>query len=188
MKNNLNNMEGLDIYLSSMSQDDFKQKGMEVQPVNYKSMPLISWDIYMENYQNMLVASKKKMELSEVTTLAKKYQWQNDLNLVFSEHEYEAIIITDIKQNIIWVNEGFTKMTGYSQKFALNKTPNFLQGKETSIETKNRIRSKIMQNKPFKEIIINHKKDSTTYKCEVNIIPLYNKETTHFIALEKQVV
>ena len=33
----------------------------------------------------------------------------------------------------------------------------------------------------------NYKKDKTAYKCEVQIIPMYSDETTHFIALEKQV-
>ncbi len=188
MKDNLNNMAGLDIYLSNIANEKDAQKTSEIQSINYKTMPLMSWDIYMENYHKMLQEAKKNVELKQVTNLAKKYNWQNDLNLVFSEHDYEAVIITDVNQNIIWVNEGFSTMTGYSQKFALNKTPNFLQGEQTSQETKNRIRQKIKQNKPFKEIIINHKKDKTPYTCEVNIIPLYNNETTHFIAFEKQVV
>ncbi|WP_298512696.1 PAS domain S-box protein [uncultured Kordia sp.] len=145
MKNNLNNMAGLDIYLSNITEDEHAQKKVKMQSVSYKTMPLMSWDIFMENYHNTLLASKKKAEQLQVASLAKKYNWQNDLDLVFSEHEYEALIITDIHQNIIWVNEGFTNMTGYSQKFALHKTPRFLQGTETSVETKNRIRQKIKQ-------------------------------------------
>ncbi len=187
MKNNLNNMVGLDIYMSNTNKED-NQKTSEIQPISYKTMPLMSWDIYMENYGKMLVEATKKGELKQVASLAKKYNWQNDLDLAFSEHEYEALVITDINQNIIWVNEGFCTMTGYSQKFALNKTPNFLQGAQTSLETKKRIRKKIKQNIPFKEIIINYKKDKTPYTCEVNIIPLYNNKTTHFIAFERQVV
>lgn len=181
-------MAGLDIYMSSTTNEENNPKTSEIPSISYKTMPLISWDIYMENYSDMLVEATKKGELKQVTNLAKKYNWQNDLDLAFSEHEYEALIITDINQNIIWVNEGFSAMTGYSQKFALHKTPNFLQGAQTSMETKKRIRKKIKQNKPFKEIIINYKKDKTPYTCEVNIIPLHNNKTTHFIAFEKQVV
>jgi len=158
------------------------------QLTHYKTMPLTSWDIYIDNYHQLLAESKKRVELQQVAMLAEKYNWQNDLHSVFSTLEYEALIITDINQYIIWVNEGFTTMTGYSQKYALNKTPRFLQGVQTSIETKKRIRQKIKAQQPFREIIVNHKKDKTPYKCEVNIIPLYNKETTHFIAFEKQVV
>ena len=188
MKNNFNDMASLDIYLSNTMHEKNLEKKPKIQAPTYKSMPLMSWDIHMENYHNMLAKAIKNTEIQKVTAFAKKHKWQNDLDLVFAAHEYEALIITDINQNIIWVNEGFTSMTGYSQKFAINKNPRFLQGEQTSLEAKNRIREKIKLQKPFTEIIVNHKKDKTTYKCEVNIIPLYNKETTHYIALEKLVV
>ena len=78
-------------------------------------------------------------------------------------------------------------MTGYSKNFAINKTPKFLQGKGTSVQAKHSIKEKLLKDKPFKEIIVNYKKDKTTYSCEVKIIPLYNEGTTHFIAFEKKV-
>jgi len=112
----------------------------------------------------------------------------NDINKAFEINDYEALIITDSNQNIIWVNNGFTQMTGYSKTFALNKTPRFLQGDKTSIYAKKRIRQNISKNKPFREVIVNHKKDGSTYKCEVKILPLFNKnETTHYMAFEKRV-
>jgi len=77
-------------------------------------------------------------------------------------------------------------MTGYSKKFALNKTPNFLQGEATETETKKRIRTKLEHLKPFTEIIVNYRKDKTPYKCEVKIIPLYKDRVTHFLAIEKK--
>ena len=79
-------------------------------------------------------------------------------------------------------------MTGYTKKYALNKTPNFLQGQNTLPETKKRIRGKLDELKPFAEIITNYKKDKTPYKCEVKIIPLYTDKVTHFLAIEKKVV
>lgn len=128
-----------------------------------------------------------KADLERVQTFAKKFKWHNDLEAAFNENDYEALIITDKNQNIIWVNEGFTKMTGYAKKDALNKTPRFLQGEKTSVQTKKRIKSKLALDKPFQEVIINHRKDNSTYKCEVKIFPLYNEETTHYIAFEKLV-
>ena len=108
-------------------------------------------------------------------------------NSEFSKNDYEALIITDKNQNIIWVNDGFSKMTGYPKKEALNKTPKFLQGEKTSAETKKKIWQNILLDKPFKEVIINYKKDQTPYKCEVKILPLYNKQTTHYIAFERKI-
>ncbi len=188
MKYHLSNMLCLDIYLSSLTNDEYKKIEHKILPSNPKSVPLLSWDIYAEDYYKKLIEGKKTIEKKEVFQLAKKFNWANDLSSDFSKNDYEALIITDINQKIIWVNEGFSKMTGYSKKFAINKTPKFLQGNNTSLETKNRLRNKLLKQEPFKEIIVNYKKDKTPYHCEVKIIPLYNKQTTHFIAFEKQVI
>ena len=79
-------------------------------------------------------------------------------------------------------------MTGYSKKYALHKTPSFLQGEATQGLTRNRIRKKLELLKPFTEVIVNYRKDNTPYKCEVKIIPLYKDKVTHFLAIEKKVV
>ena len=179
-------MRSLDIYLSSLTIEEYEKIKHKIRP--QKPMPLLSWDIFMNSYHRIMAEAINRAELEKVLSFAKKFNWQNDLKLAFSENDYEALIITDKNQKIIWVNDGFTSMTGYSKSFALNKTPRFLQGEKTSLKTKTGIKSKIGLNKPFKGVIINHRKDNSTYKCEVKIVPLYNKETTHFIAFEKQVV
>ena len=156
--------------------------------MNMKVMPLLSWDFYIHHYFRNLKQFEKKSETEKINELAKKFNWQNDINAIIQDNEYEAIVITDMSQKIIWVNNGFTEMTGYSKKFAVDKRPStFLQGEGTSAETKAKIRENLKLDVPFKQVIINYKKDNTPYKCEVQIIPLYGKETTHYIALERQV-
>ncbi|MCT4628915.1 PAS domain-containing protein [Winogradskyella sp.] len=188
MKNNFDDMMCLDIYLSNETNEENESLKHNLEASKSRPMPLLCWDIFMEGYHERLINAKKEMELKEVLSFAKKFNWKNDLNLAFSENDYEALIITDKHQNIIWVNDGFTTMTGYSKKFAINKTPKFLQGEGTSLEIKSRIKENIIKNKPFKEVIVNYKKDKTPYNCEVKIIPLFGENTTHFIAFEKQVV
>ncbi|KAB1068113.1 PAS domain-containing protein [Tamlana haliotis] len=188
MKHNLAEMSSLDIYLSRLTNEEYDKIKHKIGSGKSKPRPLLSWDIYMEGYHKRLTEARRRMELEKVLSFAKQFNWQNDLEIAFSENDYEGLVITDINQKIIWVNDGFTSMTGYSKSFALNKTPRFLQGEKTSLSTKARIKSKIKLDKPFKEVIINYRKDKSIYKCEVKIIPLYYKETTHFIALEKQVI
>ncbi len=178
----------LDIYLSNLTSEEYKKIKHRIETPKPNPMPLLSSDVFVNGYQKRMMETKKNMELQQVLSLAKKFNWKNDLNLAFSENDYEALIITDKHQNIIWVNEGFTAMTGYSKKFAINKTPKFLQGEITSVTTKNIIKEKITKDLPFKGTIVNYRKDKTTYDCEVTIIPLFNKNTTHFIAFEKQVI
>jgi hypothetical protein len=78
-------------------------------------------------------------------------------------------------------------MTGFNKNFAINKTPSFLQGANTCSKTRARIREKIRANEPFREVVINYRQDKSSYKCEINVFPLFNENTTHYMALEKVV-
>lgn len=187
MSNSLTDLMCLDIYLSSLNDKEYQSIKKELETAEPKMMPLLSWDIFMDGNHRYTSALKRKQDLFSIKNLAKEYQWNNNIENLFESMDYEAIIVTDKDQKIIWVNDGFSEMTGYSTQFAIKKTPRFLQGNQTKEATKNRIRFKIKQHKPFSEVIVNHRKDGTTYKCKVNIIPLYHNQTTHYIAFEKQI-
>jgi PAS domain S-box-containing protein len=187
MKYNLAEMNALDLYLSSLTNTEYEKIKSNIGSQESKSMTLMSWDFFMQDYHKRMAEATKRTELEQVLSFAQKFNWQNDLNSAFSENDYDALIITDKNQKIIWVNNGFTSMTGYSKKTALDQTPGFLQGHKTSKETKDRIRKKIQLNKPFTDIIINHRQDQSVYECELKIFPLYNEKTSHYIAFEKQI-
>lgn len=148
--------------------------------------PLLCWDIYSEYFLKLLEDSKREQDILKIKSLAKKLNWKNDIDAIFEKKYFEAIVLTDLQQSILWVNKGFTDMTGYSKKHALNKRPVFLQGIKTCLEIRKKIRTQLNANKPFTAIITNYKKDNTPYECEVKIFPLFTNETTHFLALEKQ--
>ena len=188
MKHDLSEMMCLDIYLSNLSSNKYKEIKQNNEASSINMPPLKSWDIYSEHYGQRLLEIKKKYELNQIISLSKRFNWKNDFDKLLNDIDHDAVIITDIHQKIIWTDDGFSSMTGYSKTFATNKTPRFLQGKKTSKLVKQRIKQKILQNKPFSETILNYRKDKTTYKCEVKIIPLYNTQTTHYMALEKEIV
>lgn len=178
----------LDIILSNISGAQSEKINSKINLSKLKVMPLTSWDIFTTGQFIRSSQINKIRERNAVLSFANKFKWKTDLSEVFDESDYEALILTDKSQKILWVNDGFSDMTGYTKTFALNKTPRFLQGKDTSVTTKKQIAQKITEGKPFKEIIINHKKDGTPYKCEVKIIPLLREqEITHYIAFERQV-
>ena len=187
MNKPLTDLSTLDFYLSGQSDDEYRRTKRQLEVLEVSAMPLLSWDIFMQEFHQRAANNLKQGEMEMVLSFAKKYKWSNDLVAAFSENDYEALIITDKSQKILWVNDGFTAMTGYAKKDAINKSPRFLQGEKTSVETKKRIRAKLAKDLPFQEVIINHRKDNSTYKCQVKIIPLVGEETTHYIAFEKKV-
>jgi len=188
MKYDLNKMMGLDMYLESLSESEYKAVSRKISRTTHVRAPLLSWDIYSECYFNKLEESHRLNDIIKVKSYAKKWRWEDDLDDVFYKKAFEAIIITDLSQKIVWVNRGFSKMTGYFKKEALNNTPRMLQGDATSFVTKRNIGKALENHMPFTEIITNYKKNGTPYKCEVKIFPLHsNGKKTHFMALERQV-
>ena len=188
MNQNLTSMKCLDVYLSSLNKDQYNEIKHLLKPKETSSLPLKSWGVFSAYYQDTAVQLKRDQDLKQLKQLALKMSWKNDFDAIFKEASYEALVITDIDKRIIWVNDGFVEMTGYTKKFAMNQSPSFLQGRETTEDTRVKIRNKIVSNKPFTEVITNYKKDKTPYKCELKVFPLYGIETTHYLALEKQAV
>lgn len=151
-------------------------------------LPLLCWDIYMQHFQNQVESNIRKLSIDKIKAFSKKFNWSQNMDEIFLDEPFEAVILTDVQQQIIWVNEGFTVMTGYSRSDAMNRTPGFLQGELTSATTKERFRNKLTTELPFKEIILNYKKDHSQYLCEVKVFPLFTDRLTNYLALEKQVI
>lgn len=188
MKYSLNKMMALDVYLSALNNADYKTVVNTLEPDNKGRMPLQSWDVIKEARLSLFEKAERQRDINCIKTLAKKLHWKNNIDTIFNNANFEALVVTDLHQNIVWVNKGFTKMTGYAKVEALNKTPRFLQGPETNVNTKTQIKNNLKQNVPFKTQVINYKKNGTKYNCEVKIFPLFNYTSkTHFIALEQQV-
>ena len=187
MKKNLSNMMCLDFFVASQNEKDYNAIKDLIAPSEVAKLPLISFDLYSDYFFTEMNKLSRKNDINTVKELAAKFQWINNIDTIFKNQTFETILLTNKKQEIIWVNDGFKKMTGFNKGFALNKTPSFLQGADTCSKTRTRIRKKILVNKPFKEIVINYRKDKTSYKCEITVFPLSYKNNTHYIALENVV-
>ena len=149
-------MMSLDIFISSIPDTEYEKTISKITSPKESIMPLISWDIFSKDYTLILENLRIESDIDFIKLFAQKAHWKNEIDGIFKDQDFEALIITDINQKILWVNNGFTEMTGYTKKYALNKTPNFLQGQNTLPETKKRIRGKLDELKPFAEIITNY--------------------------------
>lgn len=188
MKHNLYKMMGLDMYLSSLGKEEYLAVSSKIYNDSRIMTPLMSWDVFGQGNLDRLEDAKKMQDIVKVKSFATKLNWRNNIDSIFEKETYEAIIITDISQKIVWVNKGFSEMTGYSKNEVLYKTPAILQGDNSSKVAKRNIKEKLQSNSSFREVITNYKKSGEAYECEVKIFPLYNYNTkTHFLALERQV-
>ncbi len=80
------------------------------------------------------------------------------LSLVADETD-NLVIITDAQGLIEYVNPGFEKLTGYTSEEVMGRKPGeFLQGPETSAETRAKIRQQLHAGAPFYDEILNYTK------------------------------
>lgn len=98
-----------------------------------------------------------------------------------------AVILTDSTKKILWVNDDFTKITGYSLPEVYGRSPgHLLQGPSTESDAVQQIRQGLKSQMPFRGEITNHRKNGEAYLCRLVIHPVFNDEQllTNYIAFE----
>jgi PAS domain S-box-containing protein len=66
------------------------------------------------------------------------------------EHTSNAVIITNAERRIVWVNQGFVRVTGYSAKQVIGLSPGaLLQFDKTDPHEIARLRQALNERKPF---------------------------------------
>jgi len=102
-----------------------------------------------------------------------------------------AIVITDSKGAIVWVNHAFTTMTGYNKEEALGNNPRLLKSGEQPRGYYAKLWSTISSGKVWQGEIVNKRKDGTTYTEQMTITPVTRRfgdtTDTHFIAIKQDV-
>jgi two-component system cell cycle sensor histidine kinase/response regulator CckA len=100
-----------------------------------------------------------------------------------------AVMITDPKGNIQYVNQKFEKVTGYSMNEVIGKNPRILKSDNTPPEEYQLIWRTITVGKTWQGFFQNRKKNGQLYWESAAITPIFNerKEITHFLSLRKDI-
>lgn len=98
-----------------------------------------------------------------------------------------AVILTDAERRILWVNQDFEFVTGYSIGEVIGRKPGqILQGPQTEPDVVQRIRDGLASEQVFKESITNYRKDGEAYSCTLVIHPIHdsNNKLVNYLAFE----
>ena len=90
---------------------------------------------------------------------------------------------------IVYVNPGFTKMTGYALEDVLGKTPRILQGPKTDPSVTRKLKSTLESGGVFYGQAINYRKDGSEFWNEWHIEPIKDDSgrLTHYIAVQHDI-
>ncbi|WP_301927798.1 PAS domain S-box protein [Ferruginibacter sp.] len=141
--------------------------------------------------------SKAVRMVGAMQDITKQKQKEEHLKLLESVivNASDAVMITTAEpfdepgQQIVFVNEAFTQMTGYTAEEVAGKTPRILQGpKSDGLELK-RLGEAIRRWECCEITTINYKKNGEPFWVNISVSPVANDKGwfTHFIAIERDV-
>ncbi len=93
------------------------------------------------------------------------------------EQVHDAVMITEPQLDppgprIIYVNEAFTRMSGYTAEQIIGKTPRVLQGRRTRRDVLDALSRALRAGQPFEAEAINYRRDGSEYLVEWRIAPV----------------
>ncbi len=136
----------------------------------------------------------RKMEDMYVITVIDRtqfYKTYKELRMVRSavDNMVEAMLVTDINGNIVFVNPAFTKITGYTSDEVLGKNPRILKSGKQPKEFYEELWNTILSGKTWHGKLINKKKNGELYWEEMTIAPVKNDngDIMYFVAIKQDV-
>jgi len=101
-----------------------------------------------------------------------------------------GVIITDTEGCVEWINEGFTRLSGYQLEEMLGRKPgDLLQGELTDPAAVAEIHRALIERQPFNVDVVNYHKSGQAYWVRIQCNPLYDKQGAlqGFMAIESDI-
>ena len=128
--------------------------------------------------------------ISNDLTQQKKLQKKQDQLALVAAKTNDAVIITDTSGLTTWVNDSFTKLSGYTLDEIIGKKPGeVLQGPDSDPDTIKRMSECILNKQHCHEVILNYHKNGSAFWLDLTIDPVFDEKgsLSQFVAIEKDV-
>jgi PAS domain S-box-containing protein len=108
------------------------------------------------------------------------------------ESTVDGIVITDPRQPdnpIVYVNPGFTRLTGYPREEALGRNCRFLQGPDTDPAGVAEVRDALREEREVRVILQNYRRDGSAFWNYLSVSPVRDDagQLTHFVGVQVDV-
>ncbi len=133
-------------------------------------------------YLQDVTSSREQQE--QLALLEAAVSRSNDVFLIT-----EAKLLDEPGPRIVYANDAIMKLTGYSPREVIGKSPRFLQGLATSRSELGRIRAALEARAPVSAELVNYAKNGSEYWVELDIAPIVDHKgrVTHFVAVQRDV-
>ncbi|MBT8131422.1 MAG: PAS domain S-box protein, partial [Gammaproteobacteria bacterium] len=102
-----------------------------------------------------------------------------------------GVVVVDLReadQPIVFANEGFVRVTGYTPEEILGRNCRFLQGPDTDKAVVDEMRAAIVAGRKTTVVVKNYRKDGSSFWNEVQLVPFrQHGEITHYTGIQTDV-
>ena len=110
-------------------------------------------------------------------------------------HVRDSVVITQAEPivqpgpRIVWVNQAFCDITGYTADEAIGQTPRILQGPDTDPTALARIRANLLTWTPMREVVKNYTKAGEPFWVELDLKPIADEAGwyRYWVAVQRDV-
>ena len=88
----------------------------------------------------------------------------------------QGVMVTNSQKEIIYANKAFEKLTGYERESIYGQKANFLQGKDTDLESIDFIKESLKKLVPFECELLNYRKDGTAFWNRLSVTPILDEK------------
>lgn len=109
---------------------------------------------------------------------------------LIAERTDNAVVLANPEGKIVWVNAGFTRLTGFTLEEVVGRSPgSVLQGPETDPATVAYMHNQLARGEGFKAEIINYTKTGRKYWLASEVQPIRDGhgQVTHFMAIQSDI-
>ncbi|NOZ12234.1 MAG: PAS domain S-box protein [Acidobacteria bacterium] len=160
---------------------------LSVQTVSGETIPaILEW--YAPTVNGELALEQVIVTLSNIGKL-KKVEAEKERLSALIEQTTESIMITDLSGNIVYVNRGFEKITGYSAAESLGRNPRFLKSGKTPANTYKDMWAHLFRGENWRGRLYNLRKNGEPYLEEALIFPLKSPtgQVTHYAGVKMDI-
>jgi PAS domain S-box-containing protein len=154
-------------------------------------------EVQVEISSRIIEYRDQLVSLSFVRDITARQQAEERLRLLESvvKNTSDGVFVTEATEGewsdakILYVNSGFTHMTGYNPAEAMGRTPRLLQGAETNPSQLAKITAALSHQKPIQVELLNYRKDGSEFWVELTVVPIADRKDryTHWVAVQHDI-
>jgi len=154
-----------------------------VESSKIKQLPLLSWDIHMQNFKQL---TNFNSDINCLKKINEEYHTEVNILNEFSENK-SVIIVTDLDLYIEFATCNILEMSGYHPNEIIGCTPKIFQGPKTDKIISQKIRASLNNQEKFEFTLKNYRKDKSLYNCHIKGFPVFDKKgiLSKYLAVEQ---